>query len=173
MFDKLLDQEFNQVIQSYAFITLVETWLPTKSEINIEGFYSFSKSRKKNRRARRHSGGISSLVKQNLKRGVKIIDEKWEGFLWFKLCEDFFHLPQDIFVCSVYIPPANFPRQRKLDMDHFTPLNEQILKYRSQGDIILCGTVILGFISRFHPIFRLCNNCDVTYIDEILFLETM
>ena len=24
-------------------------------------------------------------------------------------------------------------------MDHFTPLNEQILKYRSQGDIILCG----------------------------------
>ena len=101
LLDKLLDEEFTQVIQSYDFITLVETWLPTKSRINIEGFYSFSKSRKKNRRARRYSGGISILVKQNLKRGVKIIDGKCEGVLWVKLCKDFFHFPQDIFVCSV------------------------------------------------------------------------
>ena len=26
-------------------------------------------------------------------------------------------------------------------------------------------------MSSFHPIFD-CNNCDVTYINEILFLET-
>ena len=121
LFDKLLDEEFTQVIQSYDFITMVKTWLPTKSKINIEGFYSFSKSRKKNKRARRYSGGISILVKQNLKRGVKIIDEKCEGFLWVKLCKYFFHLPQDIFVCSVYIPPANSSRERKLNVDHFTP----------------------------------------------------
>ena len=80
LFDKLQDREFTQVIQSYDFITLVETWFPTKSKISIEGFYSFSKSRKKNKRARRYSGGISILVKQNVKRGVKIIDEKCEGF---------------------------------------------------------------------------------------------
>ena len=102
MFDKLQDREFTQVIQSYDFITLVETWLPTKSKISIEGFYSFSKSGKKNKRARRYSGGISILVKQNLKRGVKIIDEKYEGFLWVKLCKDFFHFPQDIFVLFTY-----------------------------------------------------------------------
>ena len=89
LFDKLQDKEFTQVIQSYDFITLVETWLPTKSKISIEGFYSFSKSRKKNERARRYSGGISILVKQNLKRGLKIIDEKCESFLWVKLCKDF------------------------------------------------------------------------------------
>ena len=47
MFDKLLDQEFTQVIQSYDFITLVETWLPRKSKINIEGFYSFPKAGKR------------------------------------------------------------------------------------------------------------------------------
>ena len=89
LFDKLQGKEFTQVTQSYDFITLVETWLPTKSKISIEGFYSFSKSRKKNKRAKRYSRGISILVKQNLKRGVKIIDEKCEGFLWVKLCEDF------------------------------------------------------------------------------------
>ena len=31
----------------------------------------------------------------------------------------------------------------------------------------------LWSISSFHPIFCLRNNCDVTYINEILFLETM
>ena len=108
--------------------------VPNKLKDQYEGFYSFSKSRKKSKRARHYSGGISILVKQNLKRGVKIIDEKCEGFLWVKLCKDFSRFPQDIFVCSVYIH-----RERKFNVDHFTTLNEQILKYRSQGDIILCG----------------------------------
>ena len=47
LFDKLQDREFTQVIQNYDFITLVETWLPTKSKISIEGFYSFSKTGKR------------------------------------------------------------------------------------------------------------------------------
>ena len=37
------------------------------------------------------------------------------------------------------MPPANSSREKKFNVDHFTILNEQILKYRSQGDIILCG----------------------------------
>ena len=37
LFDKLQDKEFTQAIQSCDFITLVETWLPTKSKISIEG----------------------------------------------------------------------------------------------------------------------------------------
>ena len=66
------------MIRSYDFIMLVETWLLTKSKSNIEGFYSFAKSSKKNKKAGHHSAGISVLAKQNLKRGVKIIDEKCE-----------------------------------------------------------------------------------------------
>ena len=41
--------------------------------------------------------------------------------------------------------------------------------FSTVGDIM----INVGIISRFHPIFRLRNNCDVTCIDEILFLETM
>ena len=94
--------------------------LLSKSKISTEGFYSFSKSRKKNKRARYYSDGIAILVKQNLKRGVKIIYEKCEGFLWVELCEDFFYFLQDIFVSSSYIPPANSSRERKLNVDNFT-----------------------------------------------------
>ena len=44
--------------------------------------------------------------------------------------------------------------------------------------IIIPSFMVIGsqrpeFISSFHPIFWLRNNCDVTYINEILFLETI
>ena len=68
-----------------------------------------------------------------------------------ELCKDFFYFLQDIFVSSFYIPPANSSRERKLNVDHFTNLNEQILKYRSQCDI-LCGTLLETSLILYHQI---------------------
>ena len=80
-----------------------------------------------------------SSGKTESEEGSSIIEE----FLWLKLCKDFFHLPKESFVCSVYIPSANSSRERKLNVDHLTPLNEQILSTGHR--VILCyvGTLIV------------------------------
>ena len=46
----LSDNSFIEKITKYGFISLIETWLPEGFNINIPGFYSMSKYRKKQRR---------------------------------------------------------------------------------------------------------------------------
>ena len=60
----------------YDFITLVETWVSGKISVHIEGYYCFNKSRKKAKKAKRYSGGISVLVKKSLRKGVKFFPLK-------------------------------------------------------------------------------------------------
>ena len=92
------DEDFLSIIDSFDFISLVESWL-SQNTVNIQGFYSFSKCRQK-----------SVFVKSELRKGVIFFDkESSEEFVWWKLEKEFFHLKQDLFVCSVYIPPHNSP----------------------------------------------------------------
>lgn len=137
---KLNDSDFLSKIGQFDLISLVETWLIDRSALNIDGFYSFSKCRKMPMNARRNSGGITILVKSSLRKGIKFFDkESCDDFVWWKLDKNFFHLARDVFVCSVYIPPQNSPRERRLDLDHFESLQESIYKFASLGEVILCG----------------------------------
>ena len=137
---KLDDEDFLSTINSFDCITLVENWLKNDSTVNIQGFYSFSKFRQKHDRAWRNSGGITVLVRSELRKGIRFFDkESNEQFIWWKLDKDFFHMKQDLFICSVYIPPQNSPRERRLDRDHFQSLQENIYKFSKLGSIILCG----------------------------------
>ena len=47
----------------------------------------------------------------------------------------FYHLKWDLFVCSVYIPLRNSPRETRLDNDHFESLQESIYKFSSLGEV--------------------------------------
>ena len=76
----LSDNSFIEKITKYDFISLIETWLPEGFNINIPGFYSMSKYRKKAKKARRHSGGITVLVKNSLRKGVKFFSSKSDRF---------------------------------------------------------------------------------------------
>ena len=128
------------IINSFDCISLVESWLSDASVVNSPGFYSFSKFKQKSERANRNSGGIIVLIKSELRKGVKFLEkESSEEFVWWKLEKDFFHMKQDLYVCSVYIPPQNSPREQRLDCDHFELLQENIYKFSKSGNIILCG----------------------------------
>ena len=70
--NKLNDNNFVNSLIKYDFITLVETWLPEKSTVNISGYYVFNKHRLKSKKAKRHSGGISVLIRKPYRKGVKI-----------------------------------------------------------------------------------------------------
>ena len=82
-------------------------------------------------------GGIGWFIREDLRKWVKILynisDEK---FLWCKLDKTFFI--EDVYICSVYIPPENSSREKRLGKDHFKTLTENIIKIKSEN-IILIG----------------------------------
>ena len=133
---KLADEDFLSTIETFDCVSLVETW-SSETDVNIEGFYSFSKGRQASNNARRNSGGITVLVKSELRKGVKFLDkESSEEFVWWKLEKDFFHMKRDLYVCTVYIPPQNSPRERRLNCDHFQLLQENIYKFSRLGEVM-------------------------------------
>ena len=79
---KLEDPNFLETIQDYDISILTETWKNDPSKVNIEGFWDYSQVQTKHKNAIRHSGGISILVRYNIRPGLKLI-ENAEGFLWF------------------------------------------------------------------------------------------
>ena len=66
---KLKDDSFIDGLKRFDFITLVETWLSPKANINTDGYYCYNKARIKAKTARRYSGGISVLVKKITEEG--------------------------------------------------------------------------------------------------------
>ena len=104
---KLLDSDFLDTISCFDFVTSVETWLPTTYDFQLNDFYYFSVLRNKHNTAKRFSGGINLLVRKELRKGIKIIDDKHEALLWWKMSKEYFSMLHDIFIWSTYIPPSN------------------------------------------------------------------
>ena len=139
---KLDDSDFISKITNFDLITLVETWLPYGfNNINIPGYKSFSMCRKDiSQRSRRGSGGITILVRSNLRKGIKFLEkDSSEEFVWWKLDKSFFKMSHDIYICSVYVPPQNSSRELRTNIDHFECLQEKIYKFGTLGKILLCG----------------------------------
>ena len=103
---KLNDPSFLKLIEGYDIITLVETWLDGKQKLNLEGFWDYSQIRPKHGNAIRHSGGITVLVRNYLRPGIKVIRNE-KGFIWLKMLKAFFKLENDVFICATYIPSEN------------------------------------------------------------------
>ena len=103
----LSDNSFIEKIAEYDFISLIETWLPEGVTLIFPVFTLMSKFREKAKKARHHSGGITVLVKSSLRKGVKFFSSKSDRFLWWKPDKTFFNLCNDIYFCTVYIPPSN------------------------------------------------------------------
>ena len=62
-----------------------------------------------------------------------------EDILWWKLDKNVFKLDDDIYVCSMYLPPQSSSYQKRITSDYFLRLEDEILKYNSLGKVILCG----------------------------------
>ena len=137
--NKIKDHDFLDSIKKNDFITLVETWVSGKISVDIEGYYCFNKSRRKAKKAKRYSGGISVLVKKSLRKGVKLFSSKSNRLVWWKLDKHFFNLDEDIFVCSVYIPPANSKYFGQRKIDPYDELESDLIHYRKLGKIMLMG----------------------------------
>ena len=129
---KLGDPNFIDLIQKYDVVIFTETWKANTSKINIEGYWP------KHKNAIRHSGGIIVLAKHIIRPGIKLV-ENTEGFLWFKLDENFFQTENDIFLCGAYIPPKNTTKNILAKTDYFGNFEKSILKYKEKGNKLILG----------------------------------
>ena len=70
--DKINDPEFQNIVNDFDIISFVETWTGETQEVELSNFeFIHSSSRKKNRKARRYSGGINIFAKHEYKNGIK------------------------------------------------------------------------------------------------------
>ncbi len=135
---------FNNFLSENDIVILTETWLKENISIRDSEFYNYHSLRQKHKRAKRPSGGISVLIRntfRNTARGehsIKFIKEN-EFVVWFKICKDHFNLPNDIFVGAAYLPPENSTIYKNKDISPFQILENDLLSFHAQGEIILMG----------------------------------
>ncbi len=137
--NKLKDSDFiAEHIRPNSFNFFIETFLSEEeSGLNIDNFKSYHFCRKvKNKNSKRSSGGISAYIPVRFKDIVEIIESKHEDLLWVRFKHQHISTDRDIYLCIVYIKPANSVNQGQ-QFDTFQVLQEEILAYSRLGHIIL------------------------------------
>ena len=135
---KLEDPSCIKLVQQFDISVLTETWKRDTSKLDLEAFSDFSQVRQNHFNAIRHSGGMTVLVKNTIRQGVRLAEDP-EGFIWLRLEKSFFKLQNDVFLCEAYVPLSNTTKNIHSKTDYFGNLENSILKYREKGDILIMG----------------------------------
>ena len=93
---KFNDQDFRTELSRHDIIGLTETHAGPDDNLALTGYTSFSYNRKKHKKARKHSGGITVLIKNELVDGVEIISTS-PDLIWVRLKETFFNFAHDLY----------------------------------------------------------------------------
>ena len=97
--------EFKELIEGYDILCFVETKTDDADEINLPYFILHMKNRFTFKSV--NSGGIILSYKTALSSFVNIVESESKYILWFKCNKSMFHLPQDVLIGIVYVPPEN------------------------------------------------------------------
>ncbi|CAC5375985.1 unnamed protein product [Mytilus coruscus] len=136
---KINDSHFLQVISNFPILGLVED---VNACTNLPGFdLIVAKTRKKNKKARRNSGGVRIYAKTSVSKGISKLATKHSDIhiVWTKLEHKFFNLPKDIYLAFVYISPESAAHSADDIQSMYTHLLEGIVKYSKLGDILIQG----------------------------------
>ena len=63
--------------------------------------------------------------------------------MWLKFDKHFFRWDNDLYVCACYIPPEGSPTHLvdNVKVDPYTLLEDDIIKYQSNGNVLIVGDV--------------------------------
>ncbi len=112
--DKLDFQEVTKSIRECDILCLQETHCSYADEPALDGYRIVNHIRPKSPGAKKHFGGMSICVKEELRPGIKFIKQEDPDVIWFKISKAFFTgLERDIFICSVYISPESSPYHKR------------------------------------------------------------
>ena len=169
--NKINDPEFLQQLLPHDIIILSETFA-NNDALHIQGykckniFYS-----KKHKKAKRHSGGVSVLIKSNIGNFISPVKTTAEHFIWLKISKQLTGYPQDTFCCCAYIPPYGSPYYTTHpDINLFDCLSGDITHFGKLGHVLVSGDLNS----------RLGNKADTLldaeinlHVDDISELDTI
>ena len=137
---KLDDPEFITQLNPHHIIILGETFL-SNDELHIQGFKCKNIFyRKKHKKAKRHSGGVSVLIKSNIEKYVSPVKTTAESLIWLKISNQLTGFPQDTYCCCAYIPPYGSPYYTTHpDLDLFDLLSHDLSHYAKIGHVMVSG----------------------------------
>ena len=64
--------------------------------------------------------GIIFYIKNELRHGIKVVQNDTDSFIWFKLEKSLFNTLNDRFILAAYIPPEHSPVYDVIDIDLFS-----------------------------------------------------
>ena len=111
--EKLDDPNFTDLVRENDIFGVSETWGKDKDSIKIPGYKFYPLHRNVSKGPVR--GGIGLFVNENIKKHVKIrYDLSNVNVLWCKLEKKFFGFAEHVYIGSVYIPPEQSSREKKV-----------------------------------------------------------
>jgi hypothetical protein len=128
------DDDFQSYVNSYDIVAFAETL--NDSPGNPPEFTSlyFTKPTKRKRHGR-PSGGIAVYCKPSIRRGVTEVQIS-NFSIWLKLDKTLLGLSKTTFLGICYIKPYSTKEESELI---FTKLQSEILKFKEQGELLICG----------------------------------
>ena len=141
-YNKLANPFVQNIFEKYKIIGLIET-MHEQSEIgdlHVNGFKCHTKCRPKNKKkGNKPSGGISVYIHESIKTGVSFLSRPGSESIWLKLSAEFFNLRNDLFCCFLYAAPSNSPYLKRLDIDCYENIGNEVSEFVGQGSICLLG----------------------------------
>lgn len=160
--NKLNDHFYIKEIQEYDVVILAETHIGYSTPVFVEQFNCFSVCRDISSNGR-YYGGLAILRRKELKDHIKILSTTCKDYQWLKFDKNHFHLQSDLYLCALYMPPANSTYTRHLPYDILELIEKDLLYYKEKGDVLICGDfnartadkldVITDDTSKYLPLF--------------------
>ena len=133
--EKLDDPSVIELISECDIFSASETWLGENTPIKVPGYKFFPIHRKNTTGPQK--GGIGVFVKESIRKHVKIrYDLSCETVLWCRLTKKYFGFKNDILLGTVYFPPENSTREKRLKNEHFKELKETCSKIKENKILI-------------------------------------
>jgi exonuclease III len=126
------------ILQRLDIFCLCETHCAASDNLHLEGFHIVQNHRPRSTNSPHAFGGLAVGIRSNLLKGIKFLPISNSEFMWFKLNKLFFGLPEDLYICIVYVSPLTSAYSQRRD-DIFTLIESDISKLSSSGNILIMG----------------------------------
>ncbi|NQY54591.1 MAG: RNA-directed DNA polymerase, partial [Campylobacteraceae bacterium] len=138
--NKINDPDFVQHLQLHDIVVLSETFAQNDT-IKVKGFKSTNVIRNnRHKKAKRSSGGVSILIKNDISEFVQTVSVTAEHLVWIKIDKRLTGYSTDTYCCCAYIPPIKSPYfTTHPDLNLFELLQKDVMKYTKLGSIMITG----------------------------------
>ncbi len=140
--NKLNVSYVKNMLSSHDIICLLETWsnINNENEIVLKGYTPFYSSRSiKHKDARRDSGGVAVLVRDEIAKYISRQPNLSDDAIWLKIDSKLGLAPSDVYLGAIYIPPEKSSFTVNNALDNWDIIEREITDFKNKGKVLLCG----------------------------------